>query len=95
VPSDRGCLGDDCPSLSAGSDEPIDNWDGLGLVRYGRLQVGQAARVPLGAAGAAHQPQEDLVADRTAGDYAGACRRPAPRPWVRCGRSCRSARWWR
>jgi hypothetical protein len=42
-----------------------------GLFRDGELQVGQAAQVQPGPAGALHQSKEDLVADRAAGDHAG------------------------
>src|SRR6266542_3454737 len=42
-----------------------------GPLRGGKLQVGQAAHVQPGTAGTAHQPQQDLVAYRAAGDHAG------------------------
>ena len=48
------------------------NPDGSGRVRYGKLQVGQAAQVQPGPAGTTHQPQQDLVTGRAAGDHAGA-----------------------
>ena len=93
MPSDPRLLGDDCPSLSAGSDEPIDNSDGLGLVRYGKLQIGQAARVPLGAAGVAHQPQEDLVAGGMAVDHAGGVSKTHTSVMGPVRPQCHSARW--
>src|SRR5215211_3967176 len=48
-----------------------ENSGGSGLVRYGKLQVDKAAQVQPGAAAVAYQPQEDLVAGRTAGDQPG------------------------
>ena len=45
--------------------------DGSGPLRYGKLQVAQAAQVQPGPAWAAHQPQQDLVAGGTADDHAG------------------------
>src|SRR5215207_8239121 len=48
-----------------------ENSGGSGLVRYGKLQVAQATQIQPGAAAVAYQPQQDLVAGRTAGDHAG------------------------
>src|SRR5918992_2570551 len=48
-----------------------ENSGGLGLVRYSKLQVAQATQVQPGATAVAYQPQQDLVAGRTAGDHTG------------------------
>jgi hypothetical protein len=81
-----------CPS-NEGRTAAVSS-DGSGLLRYGKLQVGQAVQLQptrgRGRAPAAAGPGRRPDSGRP---RRGRGRRPAPRPWVRCGRSCRSARW--